>query len=304
MKRVAFVGSKMLGVSVLEEMHRLSPDNLCAVITIDDSRDTRCALGSYRQFSQRTSKSLRILSKGFGLRETIAELSPDLCIVVGWYWVLAHELLRMVSEGWLGIHASLLPKYRGGAPLVWAIINGETESGVSLFYFDEGMDTGDIAAQKRFKIGFEETIADVLHKVEALSVEMIRETYPLLITGTTHRIPQDHSQATYAAVRKPIDGQIDWHLAGIQIYNFIRAQTHPYPGAFCHLSSGDTVRIWRAKVFPRPYFGTPGQIVAVETDHVVVTCGGGTAICLYVIQVDEQDEQNAAKMLRFGQRLQ
>jgi len=303
MKRVAFVGSKNLGLSVLEEMHRLAPDSLCAVITIDDSQDVRCALGSFRHFSEWTGKPLRVLSKNSELQGVISECSPDLCIVMGWYWVLKPELLAMVPEGWLGIHASLLPKYRGGSPLVWAIINGEKESGLSLFYFDEGLDTGDIVARKKFKIGFDETIADVLRKVKVLSANVVRETYPLLINGTAPRMAQDHSQATYAAIRKPVDGRIDWTLSSVQIYNFVRAQSHPYPGAFCLMPSGETLRIWKAGVFPYPYYGSPGQVVMVNDDQVVVTCGDGSAVSLYTVEVDEQDEQNVAKVLRFGQRL-
>lgn len=303
MKKITFVGSKILGVRVLEEMYRIAPDNLSAVITIDDSQDTRCALDSYQQFSQRANIPLRILSKGSELGDEISKISPDLCIVAGWYWVLGSEVLKMAPGGWVGIHASLLPKYRGGAPLVWAIINGETESGVSLFYFDEGMDTGNLLAQAKFDIEFEDTIADVLQKTEVWSIEMIQETYPLLIRGTATSVAQDHSQASYAGIRKPDDGRIDWNATSIQLYNFIRAQTQPYPGAFCQLESGDILRIWEAKVFPHPYFGSPGQVVAIEPDHVVVACGTNGAIRLQNVQLGEGKEQNANEILKFGQRL-
>lgn len=304
MKKVAFVGSKALGAKVLEKMYQLAPDSLSVIISIDDSLDTRSTLSSYAQFAQKTGKPLRVLKKSAQLPEVIAEFEPDLCIVVGWYWVLKPELLKMVSEGWLGIHASLLPKYRGGAPLVWAIINGETESGLSLFYFDDGMDTGDIVAQRKFVIGPKETIADVLHKAEALSTEIIQDTYPILINGILQQTTQNHSQATYGAIRKPADGRIDWHLSAIQLYNFIRAQTHPYPGAFCLTPTDKTLRIWQAKVFPYPYFGNPGQVVMLENDEVVVTCGHNSALRLSTIQLDGQAEQEAITLLKFGQRLQ
>ena len=302
MKKVAFVGSKNLGFSVLEEVFRLAPDNLCCVITIDDSQDSRCALRSFSEFSKRTAKPLCILSKGSELSNCISEFAPDICLVVGWYWILKQELLEMVSEGWLGIHASLLPRYRGGSPLVWAIINGETESGVSLFYFDEGIDTGDIVAQKKFEIGIDETIADILLKVEALSIKLIRETYSLLIDGKAPRVRQDHSQATYVALRNPADGHIDWHWSNIQIYNFVRGQTHPYPGAFAFMPSGECLRIWKAKVFPYPYYGPPGKVVMAQNDHTVVTCGEG-ALSVYKVQIDGKQEVDSPEVLKFGMTL-
>ncbi|MBM3302677.1 MAG: methionyl-tRNA formyltransferase [Deltaproteobacteria bacterium] len=287
-------------MSVLSEMYRLAPDSLCAVFILDDSRDTRCVLNSFRQFSRETGVPIRVLSRKSDLKEGIAEFSPDLCIVVGWYWIVNADLLSIVREGWLGIHGSLLPKYRGGSPLVWAIINGETESGVTLFYFDEGMDTGDIVAQKSFPIGGDETIRDILDRIESRSIEIIRQAYPALVAGRVSRVPQDHSQATYAAPRSVADGKVDWSWRGTHIYNFVRAQTHPYPGAFCFMPSGEILRIWKAGAFPYPYHGPPGKVVMVKEDHAVVTCGGGTALILQVVQVQDHGEQDAAAVLKFG----
>jgi methionyl-tRNA formyltransferase len=302
LQRVVFVGSKALGASVLNTLYSIFPQSLAGVVTFDDTSDTRCALDQFREFERRTGKPLRVLQKGSELQSAIVEYQPDLCIVVGWYWVLKPELLKIVSHGWLGIHASLLPKNRGGAPLVWAILNGEIKTGLSLFYFDEGMDTGDIVAQKEVSIEFEDTIADVLAKTENQSIEIIRENYPLLLTGGAPRLPQDHSQATYVALRHPSDGRIDWSQPAPVLYNFIRAQTHPYPGAFCFLNE-KTIRIWSAKPFAYPYYGSPGQVVLIEKDHVVVTCGAGTGLCLYQVNVEGSEEQNASQILKFGQHL-
>jgi methionyl-tRNA formyltransferase len=303
MKRVAFVGSKKLGVSVLEDLYRVAPSNLCAVITVDDSRDVRCAFKSFQQFSKKTGKPIRVLGDGSELDAAISEFSPDMCVVVGWYWILRRNLLDMVPEGWLGIHGSLLPKYRGGSPLVWAIINGETESGLSLFYFNEGMDTGDIITQKSFEIARDETIADILYKVQELSTKVIRDTYRSLLDGTAPRIPQDHSRATYVSPREQSDGRIDWNQSAVQIYNFIRAQTKPYPGAFAFMPSGKMLRIWKAEVFPFPYYGVAGRVVTVKDDDVVVACGGGTALSLLTVQIDGQSEEPASKVLKYRMKL-
>lgn len=301
-QRVVFVGSKALGASVLDAIYSISPQSLVGVVTVDDASDNRCALDRFREFERRTGKPLRVLQKSSELMSAIVEYQPELCIVVGWYWVLKSELLKTVPYGWLGIHASLLPKLRGGAPLVWAILNGETKTGLSLFYFDEGMDTGDIVAQKEIGIEFDDTIADVLSKIERQSIEVVRENYPLLLAGNAPRLNQDHSQATYVALRQPSDGRIDWSQPAPAIYNFIRAQTHPYPGAFCFLNE-KTIRVWSAKPFDYPYYGTHGQVVLVEKDHIVVTCGEGTGLCLHKINEEGLDEQNAPQVLKLGQRL-
>ena len=302
-QRVVFVGSKALGASVLNAIYAISSESLVGVITPEDCDDVRCALDEFENFKNRTGTPLRILQKASQLRDAVLEFRPDLCIVVGWYWLLKPEVLKLVPYGWLGIHASLLPKYRGGAPLVWAMMNGETETGLSLFYFNEGMDTGDIVSQRKVKIDYQDTIGHLLHKVEKEALDVIREHYPLLLAGKAPRIKQNHKEATYVALRNPSDGRIDWNQPASMIYNFIRAQTYPYPGAFCLLDD-KLIRIWSAKPFEYPYYGPIGQVVMVADDFVVVTCGVGTGLCLHRIQPDGLDEQNAPEFLKFGQRLQ
>lgn len=303
MKRAAFVGSKALGLAVAKEMARLAPEQLAGIITIDDTNDTRSALDAFEQFAQESQIPLHVLSKSGELKSVIQELEPNLCVVVGWYWLLKAELLAMVPDGWLGIHASLLPQYRGGAPLVWAVINGEKQTGLSLFYFDEGMDTGDVVAQRQFSVEFTDTIADVLKKAEHWSLDVIRENYPLLLRGTAPRHTQDHSGASYVALRGPEDGRIEWNQPAEDLYNFIRAQTHPYPGAFCLTASQQTLRVWEAAPFPHPYYGTPGKVVMISGDEAVVTCASPTALRLLRVQLAGQEERGGAEVLKFGERL-
>ena len=119
--------------------------------------------------------------------EIIAKLKPDIFMVIGWYYMVPRSIRALAPRGAVGIHASLLPKYRGGAPLGWTIIRGETQTGVTLFYFDNGIDDGDIIGQKRFSIGFDETIADVIQKASQASVQLLRECVPLLASGNAPR---------------------------------------------------------------------------------------------------------------------
>ena len=177
----------------------------------------------------------------------IQNLKPDLILVIGWYYMIPKSIMLIPPKGAIGIHASLLPKYRGNAPLVWAIINGEKESGVSLFYFDDGVDTGDIIAQKKFAISETDTIKEVLEKTKICSKAILVENIILLKENKAARYVQDHSQATIFPKRTPKDGQIDWSLSIKQIKDFIRAQTKPYPGAFTYIN-GKKIIIWDADI--------------------------------------------------------
>jgi methionyl-tRNA formyltransferase len=181
-------------------------------------------------------------------QEALRRLQPDILIVIGWYYMVPRALRELAPLGAVGVHASLLPKYRGGAPLVWAIINGETQTGVSFFHFADGVDDGDLIGQANFDIAFEDDISDVVFKASTASVQLVCDYVPLLGAGKAPRIPQDHSLATVMPQRKPEDGLIVWHSkSGLQVYNWIRAQTRPYPGAFTYLGQ-EKVTIWKARV--------------------------------------------------------
>lgn len=194
--------------------------------------------------------------------ENLRRLQPDILIVVGWYYMVPRSWRAVASHGAVGLHASLLPKYRGGAPLVWAIINEETRAGVSLFYLTDGVDEGDLIAQADFEIGWEEDIADVVRKAAVTSQRLVREYVPLLDRGQVPRWPQDHSQATLMPQRNPEDGLIYWRsMSARQVYNWVRAQTRPYPGAFTYLGQ-EKVTIWKSSL-SRPGstgVGVPGGI--------------------------------------------
>jgi len=172
---------------------------------------------------------------------------PDLLLVLGWYYMIPRRVREIALLGGVGIHASLLPKYRGWAPIPWAIINGETETGITLFYLDNGVDNGDMIAQARFSIEEDDNCATVYERATRASIKLLREYLPQLAASTAPRIPQDESQATYSPQRKPEDGLIDWSWSAKRIRDFIRAQTRPYPGAFTYIQDKKVV-IWDADV--------------------------------------------------------
>lgn len=205
---------------------------------------------SFDDLARRYRLPVVSVDKGMGgpeLAQTIASWKPDLAIVIGWYYMIPKRIRDLFPLGVAGVHASMLPKYRGGAPLVWAIINGESSTGVSLFYFDDGVDTGDLVAQNKIRIGQDDTIATVYKRASAASVRLVSRYVPRMLNGTAPRQAQDHSEATVFPQRSPQDGLIDWSQSPTQIRNFIRAQTKPYPGAFTYIN-GKRVTIWSADI--------------------------------------------------------
>jgi methionyl-tRNA formyltransferase len=299
----AFLGSKKLGLEIMKAMYYLAPDSLSVVIALDDRQDSRSYLDQFREFANEINKPFFVVSKNSDLDHVIQEFHPDCCFVNGYYRILKAELLSRFPIGCFGIHGSLLPKYRGGSPLVWSIINGDKSSGISLFYFDEGMDTGDIIGQKTYSINCNETIADILIKVETLSLELMQDYYLPILNNSAPRIKQDHSLATYTAIRQPIDGKINWNWTAQRVFDFIRAQTAPYPGAFCTFENGEQLTVWSASIFPYPFYGTPGQIVQLQEDGVIVSTADSTAIVLKEVQKEGQEIAIASQVLRFNDRL-
>lgn len=192
-----------------------------------------------------------ITDKMTSYTDTVMKLQPDLILAIGWYYMIPDAMMKLACKGAIGIHGSLLPKYRGNAPFVWAMINGEKETGISLFYFEKGVDEGDIIAQKKIPIGEKETIRDILNKARVSSIEILLEYLPKIANGTAPKIPQDHSLATIFPKRTPEDGLIDWNWEAKRIYDFIRAQTKPYPGAFTYINNKKVI-IWDADINSQP----------------------------------------------------
>lgn len=180
-------------------------------------------------------------------QDYLSDLKPELIVVIGWYYIIPKNILNIPRKGSIAIHASLLPKYRGNAPLVWAMINGEKQTGISLFYLEGGIDEGDIITQESFKIEENETIRDILLKAENASVKIIDIETQKVLDGTSKRIKQNHSKATYFPKRTPQDGEIDWKWESSKINRFIRAQTKPYPGAFTFINEKKII-LWDAEI--------------------------------------------------------
>lgn len=213
---------------------------------------------------------------------TLASWQPQLFVVIGWYHLIPARVRVLAPLGTVGIHWSLLPKYRGGSPLVWAMINGERETGASLFYLEDKVDTGDLIAQERVVIAEHEEVGDLIRKLNEVSGKMAVEHVPQILNGTAKRRQQDESAATYFPPRSPKDGEIDWSWPARRIYDFIRAQTLPYPCAFTFWK-GCLIKIVKATLRPQ------------REQHVHVQTGNGEWLGLEKILVEEENTMKNAK---------
>lgn len=207
----------------------------------------------------------------------LRDLKPILIIVMGWRTIIPSEVLKIPVRGVVAVHESLLPKYRGFAPINWAIINGERFSGVTLFYLDDGVDSGDIVAQKKIPIGLTDTGSTLYQKTKIASVEILLDYLEDIKKGTAPRIKQNEEEATYSCSRTPEDGQIIWDDSTKDIYNLIQALSDPYPGAFTYYQGKKFIIQKASKVAsPRNFVGrTTGRVVGIGEGWVEVLTGNG-----------------------------
>lgn len=206
--------------------------------------------------------------------EAVAELEalhPDVIVVVAYGQILPKAVLDIPQYGCINVHASLLPKYRGAAPINKAIIDGEEETGVTTMRMDVGLDTGDMLIKRRVKIGPNETAGQLHDRLAPLGREALEETLRLLCAGTLVAEKQDDSQTCYAGMMKKEDGLIDWNLPARQIHNLVRG-LYPWPGAYTRLN-GQTLKIAATSVEKGQ--GTAGTLVAASAQGIDVACGEG-----------------------------
>jgi methionyl-tRNA formyltransferase len=212
-------------------------------------------------------------------RLQLTQLKPEAIIVVGYGRIIPQWMLDLPAMGNLNLHASLLPKYRGAAPIQWAIAQGENITGVTTMRLDATLDTGDILLQKEAAISPEDTSETVSPRLAAMGAELMVETLRGLEAGTLPGRPQDHSQATYAPILKKEDGRMDFHRPAMEVYNRLRG-FQPWPGAYTRFR-GKILNVWRARPAQR---ALPEGELVVEDPEVMVGCGGNSALELLEVQ--------------------
>jgi len=210
--------------------------------------------------------------------EAIRALDPELIFVVGWSQLVREPFLALAREGVFGMHPTLLPRHRGRAAIPWAILSGLARTGVTLFEIvDETADSGAIIGQVVIDIEADETAETLFERITEAHVELIREFVPQLLTRRAPRSPQDPLRASSWPRRRPADGIIDWETRAPYLYDWVRAQTRPYPGAFTFLGD-EKVVVWRARPVDLDETAPAGTIVASRPEGPVVACGEGALL--------------------------
>ena len=241
------------------------------------------------------------------LAAELRKLAPDVAVVAAYGSILPTELLELPRRGCVNVHASLLPKYRGAAPIQWAIADGETETGVSLMRMDEGLDTGDVISMMKLPIADDDTCASLHGKLAELGGEIIRRDLVAYVEGALDPVPQDHGSATLAKILDKEEGRIDFRMPAKRIVDRLRGFT-PWPGAFTWLGT-ELLKVHAAAPAVRPA-GTegaaPGEVIALKP--VLVAAGEGTALELIEIQPENKrrmaaSECVAGRKITLGQRL-
>lgn len=277
--RALFLGNHAVGVTVMDTLAELGV--LAGVVAHPpDPEDGVRYLSVYDRAAFLGMPRLRAAGRDPALLDFVAPLAPDVLVVADYRYLLPTEILALAPHGAINFHPSLLPAYRGRAPINWAILHGETDLGLTMHVIDEGMDTGDVVAQRRYTLNDKEDVNDALHKLYPLYRELTRELISALTNGGPPRIPQDHTKATKFPRRRPEDGSIDFSAPARDVFNLVRAVARPYPGAFAwcgpvritlwkaHLTLSFTVQDSRQET-------PPGTITHTATGRFTVACGTG-----------------------------
>jgi methionyl-tRNA formyltransferase len=209
--------------------------------------------------------------------QTIAADQPELIVTAACSFILGGELLRIPKHGCINLHPSLLPKYRGVAPIQWAIVHGEKTTGVTTMMMDEGIDTGDVLLQETIEIGDDETAGELHDRLSVMGADLIMETIERLEQGDLPRAEQDDSKSSYAPKLKKSDGIIDWDKSARKVHDLIRGMT-PWPGAQTSIS-GEEARIWKSRVIDLgSAVSEPGTVIDITEEGIAVATNPGAVM--------------------------
>src|ERR1700731_2040307 len=233
-------------------------------------------------------------------RDLLQRLAPDCIVIIAYGQIIPASLLKIPKLGWINLHASLLPKYRGAAPINWAIANGETQTGITTMRIDAGMDTGDILLQEKIGIAPEETAPELAASMAEAGAPLMHDTLRRIAAGNLVPRPQNTAEATYAPLLKKEDGRIDWNRPAQEIYNRMRG-FDPWPGAYSSFR-GQTCHLW-AEPFSLPTFtGSPPGTIVREDTQVLIACGHATLLRLLSVKLEGRKQISAVEFAN-GARL-
>jgi methionyl-tRNA formyltransferase len=303
--RVVFIGTGEIGVPTLQSLLRSTEHQLIGVVTQPDKPSGRTQTVAATPIKKALEKAaVPILQprriKSADLVEQVRAWTPDAIVVMAYGQILPRALLDIPQIACLNLHASLLPRHRGAAPIQAAIVAGDRETGITVIYMDEGLDTGDILLQSAVEISNGETGGSLHDRLAQIAPLALKEALRQLDDQTAPRTPQDSAVATYAPKLERADGKIDWSDSADVIERKIRA-FNPWPGAFTNLSpeSGTTrkLKLFSATVVDQQQRGSPGEIVLADDRDLVVAAKDGT-LSLGEVQLEGRRRMTAVEFLR------
>jgi len=316
--RLLFCGTPLFAVPTLKHLLARSEFNVLGVISQPDR-----PRGRGRQLSVSPVKDVALAAhlpvhqpekiRAPEVQQLLEKLAPDVMVIIAYGQIIPARLLAIPRHGWINLHASLLPKYRGAAPIHWAIANGETRSGLTTMRIDAGMDTGDILLHREIEIGPHETSPELARRLSEAGAPLVEETLRGLEAGTIVPRPQNHAEATLAPMLKKEDGRIDWGSSAQEIYNRMRGFA-PWPGAYTAFR-GQTCHLWAepapnetalpAEISADPSFAAllsvPGTLFGGKRDWFV-SCGKATVLRLQSVKLEGRKQVSATEFAN-GARL-
>lgn len=228
--------------------------------------------------------------------EAVRQMKPDVIVVVAFGQIIPQEILDMAPYGCLNVHASLLPAYRGAAPIQWAVLNGDEESGVTIMRMDAGLDTGDVIAKKVVKLAADETSGSLFDRLSAEGAKLLVETLPSVFDGTAvYEKQPEESTTPYAGMIQKKMGEINWNDSAEKIERLVRGM-NPWPSAYTKLD-GKTLKIWKAHVEKPEMTGDVGKIVRMDKKGMYVQTGQGI-LCVDELQIEGKKRMNTGDFLR------
>jgi methionyl-tRNA formyltransferase len=298
--KLVFCGTPQFAVPTLERLAATAGFEIQLVVTQPDrpqGRGMELAAPPVKQSALKLGLPVLQpdkIKKNEEFQAQLTTLAPDAIIVVGYGRIIPPWMLTLPPYGNINVHASLLPKYRGAAPIQWAIANGEKVTGVTTMHLNEGLDTGDILLQENLEIAEEDTSVTLAPKLAQLGADLLVKTLPGLEQKRIVAQPQDHSQATLAPILTKEDGLIDFKRTAQEIHNRLRG-FQPWPGAYTKFR-GKNLKFAEVKLAVSAGLGNPGEL-CVEGDQLLVSCGNGTALQPLKLQPEGKKPMNAREFI-------
>jgi len=296
---IIFMGTPDLAAEVLNKLIN-SEHQILAVVTQPDKpkgrgKQVQCSPVKELALKHNIQVFQPNKAKEEGFLDILADLKPDVIVVAAFGQILPKAILDLAKYGCINVHASLLPKYRGAAPIQWSIINGEEKTGITIMHMDVGIDTGDMIMKAEVPIETKETSGSLQDKLALCGGDLLLKALEAIENGTATREKQNDADSNYVKVLNKAEGHIDFNQSAVKIERFIRG-FNPWPSAYT-LLDGKTLKIWSADVMVDESNGMPGEIISVTKDSIIVKTGEGN-IAIQELQLEGKKRMTVNAFLR------